>query len=279
MRPKALFLMTFGIVALLVCTIGIAAILMLKDTVATLAFATDPGSEGVRQSVEVLEQRIKAFGPACGVRSGKVRYEKPHLVVTLRGHRDLSDFVPVLLGNGESISLCLVSSDQRLLASDALPAGFERHVMITETLKLGTWNEKNRTEEPLLLRMPPAMEIRRVRSAEVRTVKEEPVIDITFTPDDSRRFEELTAANVGERLAVMIDGEVLVAPVIQTRIAGGSVRIQNFCNVERAHKLCQLIRIGALPVGLEEVGIRQTGTPQQADERPAPARTATTTEE
>lgn len=57
------------------------------------------------------------------------------------------------------------------------------------------------------------------------TRPEAPRVNLQLTPEGARRFEDFTAANVKRRLAILVDGRVVSAPVIFTRIPGGNVSI------------------------------------------------------
>ncbi len=82
-----------------------------------------------------------------------------------------------------------------------------------------------------------------------------PEVSITFKPAGAKIFEEVTGNNIGRRLAIVLDGNVYSAPVLQGRIAGGSARITlgvgdyNTVMTE-ARDLALVLRAGALPVEL-----------------------------
>lgn len=52
-----------------------------------------------------------------------------------------------------------------------------------------------------------------------------PIVRLTLTPDAATRLERLTSANTGRQLAIVLDGRVLSAPVIQSAIPGGEIQI------------------------------------------------------
>jgi preprotein translocase subunit SecD len=64
------------------------------------------------------------------------------------------------------------------------------------------------------------------------------VIGIQMTKDGAARLKEITAANVGRRLAIVLDGKVLIAPNVQAALAEGIVidlgRSESFQAVDRA---------------------------------------------
>jgi preprotein translocase subunit SecD len=88
---------------------------------------------------------------------------------------------------------------------------------------------------------------------------EGPVVQVTLDGDGARRFDELTAANVGRRLAIVLDGTVYSAPVIQERIPGGRAQITGNFNMKEARDLAIVLRAGALPAPVTLIEERTVG--------------------
>lgn len=80
-----------------------------------------------------------------------------------------------------------------------------------------------------------------------------PVVAFTFDSQGGAKFATLTSQNVGKRFAVILDGQVITAPVIESPIIGGSGQIQGQFTVESANALAIQLRSGALPVDLTVV--------------------------
>jgi len=78
----------------------------------------------------------------------------------------------------------------------------------------------------------------------------EPVLAFRFNGDGARRFGDATARNVGKRFAIILDGKVLSAPVINEPIPGGQGQIQGNFTPESAKELADLLEGGALPAPL-----------------------------
>lgn len=80
-----------------------------------------------------------------------------------------------------------------------------------------------------------------------------PYVSLTFDTEGAREFERLTGENIGRRLAIVLDGTVDSAPVIQAKIAGGNAQItlggsKNFNQIlAEANELSLVLRSGALP--------------------------------
>lgn len=95
--------------------------------------------------------------------------------------------------------------------------------------------------------------------------KNDPYVSMDFKTAGAKRFEETTGGNIGRRLAVILDGNVYSAPVIQAKIGGGSAQITlgggaNFNKtMGEARDLALVLRAGALPVQLDFLEQRTVG--------------------
>ncbi len=86
-----------------------------------------------------------------------------------------------------------------------------------------------------------------------------PAVNFRFNPSGGRRFGDYTADNIGSPFAIVLDGEVISAPTIQSHISGGSGIITGNFSVEESTNLAVLLRAGALPAGLEFLEERTIG--------------------
>ena len=93
----------------------------------------------------------------------------------------------------------------------------------------------------------------------------EPVVSITFNPDGGRRFATMTTRYTGRQFAIILDGEVISAPVMQEPIRNGQSQISGSFTVESANELAIQLRSGALPVDLSVVEERTVGPDLGAD--------------
>ena len=87
----------------------------------------------------------------------------------------------------------------------------------------------------------------------------QPVVSLRFDSTGSRKFGDLTSKNVGKRFAIVLDGEVISAPVIREAITGGSGQISGNFTFETASDLAVLLRAGALPAPLTILEERSVG--------------------
>jgi preprotein translocase subunit SecD len=78
----------------------------------------------------------------------------------------------------------------------------------------------------------------------------EPIVSFRFNTSGSRKFAQATSENVGQPFAIVLDNEVISAPVIREPITGGSGQISGSFTVQAANELSILLRAGALPAPL-----------------------------
>src|SRR6202521_2372644 len=87
----------------------------------------------------------------------------------------------------------------------------------------------------------------------------EPIVSFRFNTSGSRKFAQATSENVGQPFAIVLDNEVISAPVIREPITGGSGQISGSFTVQAANYLAILLRAGALPAPLTIIEERTVG--------------------
>jgi len=90
-------------------------------------------------------------------------------------------------------------------------------------------------------------------------VMKEPDIDFSLTEDGRARFAAATAANIGRRFAIVLDGVILSAPTVQSEIAGGRVQIISNFTIESSRALAESMRAYKDDLPLKVVD-QKTGT-------------------
>ncbi|PTW60051.1 preprotein translocase subunit SecD [Breoghania corrubedonensis] len=93
----------------------------------------------------------------------------------------------------------------------------------------------------------------------------QPVVTFRFNTSGARKFAKVTQQNVGRPFAIVLDNEVISAPVIREPILGGSGQISGNFTVQSANDLAILLRAGALPAKLTIVEERTVGPGLGAD--------------
>jgi preprotein translocase subunit SecD len=91
-----------------------------------------------------------------------------------------------------------------------------------------------------------------------------PIISFTFNSAGGRAFGDATARNIGKRLAIMLDGEIISAPVVQGVIRGSGIITGQF-TPQQTQEQALLLRSGALPATLAIIEERTVGADLGAD--------------
>ena len=84
-------------------------------------------------------------------------------------------------------------------------------------------------------------------------------VQLTFTDEGSTKFAEATKANLNKIIYIVYDGEVKSAPTVQSEITGGTASITNMESFESADTLATFVRIGSIPLTLQEVSSNIVG--------------------
>ena len=79
------------------------------------------------------------------------------------------------------------------------------------------------------------------------------VVDLVLKPSGTEKFATATTAHVGEAIAIVYDGEIVSAPVVQQPLLDGKAQISGSFTTEEAMNLATTIRIGSLPLELREL--------------------------
>lgn len=93
----------------------------------------------------------------------------------------------------------------------------------------------------------------------------QPVVSFRFDTLGARKFGKVTTENVHRPFAIVLDGRVISAPVIQEPILGGSGQISGNFSVQETNDLSLLLRAGALPAPLTILEERTVGPGLGAD--------------
>ena len=85
------------------------------------------------------------------------------------------------------------------------------------------------------------------------------LVALEFSSEGGQKFADLTTKNVGRKIAILLDGEVLTAPNVKEPITGGKAVITGSRTLEEAHNLAILLRSGSLPVKVNIIETRTVG--------------------
>ncbi len=143
--------------------------------------------------------------------------------------------------------ICLLAATVIALASPEAPI-FQMRLVLdapsadSEPMSYVTHNENHTYTNLLNIQKTVLLDQTALESAKPDTdALGQPIIDINFTKSGAQRFAEVTRENVHQRLAVIIDGQVCEAPVIQMEISGGKAQITGGFNKTEVKDLAKKI--------------------------------------
>ncbi len=80
-----------------------------------------------------------------------------------------------------------------------------------------------------------------------------PVVALQFTKEGGVKFEKITEKNIGKAVAILLDTEIISAPIVQEKISGGNAQISGNFTIEEVKKLVIQLNAGALPLPIKLV--------------------------
>ena len=205
----------------------------------------------LKQSLEIVRKRIDESGTKEPLiqRSGKNR-----ILLQLPGVKD-PERIKELLGKTAKLTFHMVDDeDQTSLQSNKAPFG---KLIVSDFYDSSTKylvEKKSRVGGENLIDAKGSFDPQQGHAVSFR-----------FDTTGAQKFGKATSENVGKRFAVILDGVVITAPVINSAITGGSGIITGNFTSQEAADLAVLLRAGALPAPLEIIEERSVGASLGSD--------------
>ncbi len=193
-------------------------------------------TDAVIRAIEILRNRIDGLGVGETVIQ---RQGEDQIIVQLPGITD-REAALTMIGKVAQLNFHLVNDNPQMFKEaleGKMPQGFE--------LKYS--KDDN---EPILIESQPALKGDTIADARVDFDSAglmEPKISLSFNSKGADKFSEITRKHTKERLAIVLDGEVLSAPEIREPILSGQGEITGQFTYEKASLLALSLRSGSLP--------------------------------
>ena len=201
--------------------------------------AQDRKDKAVQQALETIRNRIDQFGVSEPVIQ---REGVNHIVVQLPGIKDPQRAID-LIGKTARLEFKMVRED--------IPPTSTNIPDDAEVLKEKSVDPTTGavSEIPFVVQKKSLITGDLLTDAQVRIDSQfnQPYVAIEFNSLGAKLFDQVTAANVGKRFAIVLDNNVYSAPVIRERISGGSAQISGNFTEKTASDLAIVLRAGALP--------------------------------
>lgn len=208
----------------------------------------------VDQALETIRNRIDQFG----VSEPDIRPQgEDRILIQLPGVKDPQRAID-LIGKTALLEFKMVAENvsQQQIEQGKLPPGVKVYVMKRYDAGSGRTRESK-----IALKDRTLMTGEYITEAQVRIDSQynTPYVSIEFDPQGGRVFERITGENVKKRMAIVLDGAVYSAPVIQEKIGGGRASITGNFTMEEARDLAIVLRAGALPAPVKILEERTVG--------------------
>ncbi len=207
------------------------------------------------QAVETMRNRIDQFGVA----EPEIRVQANNrILVQLPGVKDTRRAID-LIGKTALLEFKLVN-DQFDPAKVSLAELGENLEVLYELTRDPETNAII-SKRPYVLEKKSLMTGEYISNANVRFNSQfgEPYVSLEFNSQGAKLFDQITAASVKRRLAIILDNNVYSAPVIQERISGGQAQVSGRFTAKEAHDLAIVLRAGALPAPIRILEQRTVG--------------------
>src|SRR3954468_3393552 len=277
--------LTMSLVGIMVLAFGLLALTFITDSAPVLGLDLRGGvsvvlkptksnvpSSSISKAVDIIRSRVDALGVAepdisrqgQNVVISLPGVKDPDRALTLVGQTAELRFRPVLEplppGNSSSTSTTVAGQPAQTTDSNALTARADDDP--SKEVLLAEFGRKDRTRETARYRLGPAPVVGsavKTAQAEFDQNTSEWSVRVDFTGDGGDKFKALATQQVNKQVAIVLDGVVQSAPVIQPSLLtnfNNTAQITGNFTERQSKDLASVLRFGALPVQLERQAVQ-----------------------
>ncbi len=224
---------------------GLSVILTAQPTA-----STPITNEAMGRATTIVQNRVDKLGAS---EASVQRQGSDSILIQLPGVKNAQEALKVLGSTGQ-----LEFVDVAAINDSATVAAIQN--MRTDTAAKDRPQLKEGTYQPIGA-PDAALTGGVIKSAEVGTddTNGQIVVNVTFDTNGTKTWADYTAANIGKQVAIVLDGVVQSAPVVQSVIPDGRTQISGSFNADTAKYLSTVLQTGALPVSLKPSDTRVVG--------------------
>lgn len=208
--------------------------------------------DAVDRALEIIRNRVDQFGVS---EPEITRQGTGQMLIQLPGIKDPQRAID-LIGKTALLEFKLV--DQEGNIDEALKG----HIPPGDVLLYGRSVDPRTGSRAYLLKEKTLMTGEYIKDARVALDQQygrQPYVSFELTDVGAKLFEQITGANVGKNLAIILDNVVYSAPVIKSRIPGGHAMIEGNFTTDEAKDLAITLRSGSLPAPVKILEQRTVG--------------------
>ncbi len=209
----------------------------------------------VEQSLETIRNRVDQFGIA---EPEIVPEGEDRIIIQLPGIKD-TERAKNLIGKTALLEFKML--DEEHSVEDALKGNVPDGSALAQGSSSADRESGRRGSAAYLLKNKTLLTGESLESAQVKIGDRfsEPYVALKFNAHGASDFERITGENVKKRMAIVLDGMVHSAPVIQEKISGGQAQISGSFTMDEAKDLAIVLRAGALPAPVHIIEERTVG--------------------
>ena len=201
--------------------------------------SSDSAADALAGVRDVIERRVNAFGVSEPVVQTSRVGDEHRVIVELAGVHDPHEAIRLI---GETPQL-----------------DFRREVGIEEATAQFNIDDPEGISGPIFERTELTGKNLRRASVSFDPVIGQPQVNLEFDGAGTELFADLTRQNLGQRIAIYLDGVPISAPVVQAEITNGQAVISGGFSLDEAKQLAQRLNAGALPIPIELIGQQTIG--------------------
>ena len=204
----------------------------------------------VESTRTVIEKRINVFGVSEPVIQMLKTSGQSRVIIELPGVADVNQAI-ALIGKTAQLSFW-EESEKELSQKDATSSAYP----------LGTaFFMQSQTTGRVMTPIKTKLSGKDLKSATVGPTDSDgsSTVLLHFSSNGAKLFHDITRRNIGEKVMMVLDNEVLSAPVVQSEIPNGEANVTGNFTIEEAKSLVIALNAGALPVPLKQVGQTNVG--------------------
>ena len=202
--------------------------------------------QAIRQAIEILERRINKFGVSepiiqsvgSGTTEDRILVQLPGLTEAARTEARRT------IEQTAYLEFLLVHADNDRLQAESGSPYFHAPLGYTNLTQDVKGSEGQAATRHFFCKLKPEQGLTGKYVERAYVTYDElgrPNISLTFNKDGATLFGRVTGANVGRQLAIVLDGEVRSAPVIQDAILGGRAQISGTFSITEAQRLASVL--------------------------------------
>ncbi len=196
---------------------------------------------------DVIEKRVNVFGvgePLVQLESARtLNGTEDRLLVELPGITNINEAVKKL-GETPTLDFYIAPADQKENVEKILSSLEGRPVANF----VGLFQPSGLTGQYLTR-----------AQVEFQQTASQPMIGVTFNSEGTKILERVTSQNIGNYLAIVLDGTIVSVPRIQSNIPNGQAVLTGQFTIQQAQKMAENLNYGALPLPIELIGTETIG--------------------